>query len=148
MRHFFNSIALLLTFLSTTIGQSITPVRWDSSVEKTADGEFLLTFTADIDKDWVIYGMEEHDDGPIPTSINFEEGTFQLDGTVESESESIVTDDQLFMIKLEKFKKQAVFTQKVKSSDLQTVKGWITYMTCDGERCLPPTDVDFSLELK
>ncbi len=148
MRNIVTTTFLLLSLITVGFSQGPSPVNWTTSAEKTADGAYLLTFAADIKQDWVIYGMEEHDDGPIPTSINFEEGSFELDGTVASDSESIITDDKLFMIKLEKFKNKAIFTQKVKAPDGETVKGWITYMTCDGERCLPPTDVDFSLELK
>jgi len=124
------------------------PVKWSFEAEKTSDGEYTLHFIADIEKDWVIYGMEENEDGPIPTSINFEEGTFVLLDEITSTSESTISDDPLFMIKLEKFKTQAHFTQLVKVDDPTKMAGWVTFMTCDGERCLPPTDIDFSFDLK
>ena len=52
------------------------------------------------------------------------------------------------MIELEKFKQEALFTQNITAQSGTTVKGWVTFMTCDGEKCLPPTDVDFSFDLK
>jgi len=148
MRHIAITFLLSISLAIVGLAQAPSPVSWTTSAEKASDGDYLLTFAAAIKPDWVIYGLEEHDDGPIPTSINFDTGAYELRGEVESRSESSVTDDEIFMIKLEKFAKEAIFTQKVKATSGETVKGWITYMTCDGERCLPPTDVDFSLELK
>ncbi|MEZ4987128.1 MAG: cytochrome c biogenesis protein CcdA [Saprospiraceae bacterium] len=41
-----------------------------------------------------------------------------------------------------------VFTQKVKVTDFsQPIKGYLEFMTCDDEKCLPPTEVDFSFTL-
>jgi thiol:disulfide interchange protein DsbD len=123
------------------------PVKWAFNYEKVSDTEYTLHFDASINKGWVIYGMEETD-GPIPTSINFEEGDFALNDGIVSQSESTVAHDDIFMIELEKFKKEAIFTQNITAQSGTTVTGWVTFMTCDGEKCLPPTDVDFSFDLK
>lgn len=128
--------------------QQMEPVKWSFDTEKTADGQYTLHFTADIEKDWVIYGMEEHEDGPIPTSVNFDKGSYKLVDEVTTTSESTISDDQMFMVKLEKFKTQADFTQMVSVDGPTTISGWVTFMTCDGERCLPPRDIDFTFDLK
>ena len=52
------------------------------------------------------------------------------------------------MVELEKFKNEALFTQDVKADEGSMVSGFVTFMTCDGEKCLPPKDIDFSFELK
>lgn len=141
-------LSLAFAFQVGLAAQQMEPVKWKFDAEKSTDGTHTLTFTAEIEKNWVIYGMEELDDGPIPTSINFEKGTYELVGDLNTESESSITDDPLFMVKLEKFKTEASFTQAIKISEPTTVSGWVTFMTCDGERCLPPKDIDFTFDLK
>ena len=44
-----------------------------------------------------------------------------------------------------KFEKQAVFRQTIEiiSKDFK-LTGYLTFMTCDDTKCLPPTDVEFS----
>ncbi len=123
------------------------PVKWEFNFEKVAENQYTLHFDASIEKGWVIYGMEETD-GPIPTSIAFEEGEFELKEGIVSHSESTIAKDDLFMIELEKFKHEALFTQDISAQSGTTVTGWVTFMTCDGEKCLPPKDIDFSFELK
>ena len=47
-----------------------------------------------------------------------------------------------------KFYTKAKFIQKVKIKDkVSPVSGYLTFMTCDDTRCLPPTDIDFVFEL-
>jgi len=42
-----------------------------------------------------------------------------------------------------------VMTQKVKvSDDSKPISGYLTFMTCNDKTCLPPSDVDFSFEVK
>jgi len=142
---------ITLTFISfalSAFSQTIKPVDWTFEANRNDEGDYILQFKAEIKKDWVIYGMEEHDDGPIPTTINFDEGKYEKIGELSTLSESEIKQDPLFMIELEKFKEEAVFTQKIKLLEATTISGWVTYMTCDGDRCLPPSDVDFSFDLK
>jgi len=146
MKNFILLFIFIGSFLQLGNAQ-LEPVKWEFNYEKVSETEYMLHFDASIDKEWVIYGMEETD-GPIPTSINFEEGEFELNDGIISHSKSIVANDEIFMLELEKFKQEALFTQKVTGKPGSTVTGWVTYMTCDGEKCLPPTDVDFSFELK
>ena len=42
-----------------------------------------------------------------------------------------------------------VFTQKVTVVDYsQPITGYLEFMTCDNERCLPPTEVDFKFSVE
>jgi thiol:disulfide interchange protein DsbD len=48
-----------------------------------------------------------------------------------------------------KFAKKVTFTQKVKVTDFaKPISGYLEFMTCDDKRCLAPTEVDFSFQLK
>ena len=49
---------------------------------------------------------------------------------------------------LVKYSKKAKFTQRIKvAGDADSVKGNLTYMTCDETSCLPPTNLDFDIAL-
>jgi hypothetical protein len=107
-------------------------------------------FTATIDPGWAIYSQYlEDEDGPIPTSFQYdEEGHFELIGKNEETGNRKEAFDPIFEMNVIKFTKKAIFTQKVKATDLsKPITGYLTYMTCDDERCLPPTDFDFSFQL-
>ena len=57
--------------------------------------------------------------------------------------------DKVFEMNLIKFSKTAVFTQRVSVADFsKPITGYLTFMTCDDSRCLPPTDVDFNFKLE
>ena len=47
------------------------------------------------------------------------------------------------------FENSVVFQQKIKlKKAATTVKGKLEYMTCNDQKCLPPEDLDFSVDVK
>jgi len=135
----------------TLSAQILEPVKWETSHQYLGDDEYELVFTAKIDDGWKIYSQYlESDDGPIRTSFNFDESAhFKLIGrTEESETNRKKMFDEVFKMNLITMKKEGVFTQKIKVSDLsEPVTGYLEFMCCDDTRCLPPTEVDFSFAL-
>lgn len=148
MRIVLFSIFLLTHF--TLSAQFLSPVKWSTSFEKVSENEYNLIFTADIDAGWYVYSQYlESQDGPIPTTFTYEEGShFQLiDKNVESghKKEGF---DEIFQMNVTKFQDKVTFTQKVLVNDPNTpIKGYLEFMTCDNERCLPPTEEEFSFML-
>ena len=128
------------------------PVKWSYGISKGQDDLYTIKFTADIQDGWTVYSLYTEDNGPFPTSVNYEtEGGFELIGDAEESGKKKEGPDPLFdnvnVIKYlsgEKF----VISQKLKSTGAEELKGYLTYMTCDSEKCLPPTDVDFVFNLK
>ena len=142
---------LLLAFSAPSFAQVLDPVKWETEYKAISDTEFDLIFKAKMDPSWAIYSQYlESDDGPIPTSFEFEAGGhFQLVGKCAETGYKKEGYDPLFEMNVVKYLKNAEFTQRVKVSDLsKPITGYLTFMTCDDERCLPPTDVDFSFSLK
>lgn len=148
---FFYTLALsvLCTF---GYGQILEPVKWDMTQEALGNDEYKLIFTAKIDAGWSIYSQFTDDGGPVPTSFNFDEGAhYTRVGTVEEKGKKKEGADPLFdNVNVIKFiKGPVVFTQKVKVTDYSTpIVGWLEFMTCDDERCLPPTEIDFSFNIE
>lgn len=149
MRVFFTISALLLS--SVLWGQLKDPVKWTTSYKQVSAGEFDLIFTATIDDGWDIYSQFlESDEGPVPTSFNFEEGAhYKLKGKCEESGNKKTSYDKVFEMNLTKFSKKGIFTQRVVVSDLnKAITGYLEFMTCDDERCLPPKAIDFEFVLK
>ena len=144
-------ITLFFFCLSANISfaQVLTPVSWDFAAEDLGDDEYMVIYRAKIDSTWVVYSQYlESDDGPIPTSFTYEEmdgteliGDNMEEGTIKEEY------DQIFDMNLKKLSGEVYFKQKVKGKSGMTIVGYLTYMTCDNARCLPPTDVDFEITL-
>lgn len=139
---------VLLAIITSSYSQIFKPVKWSFSQEKISDKEYYLVFTAKIDKGWTIYSQFTADDGPIPTTITFEESTgIELVGKASESGKKKEGMDALFGVNVIKFlaDKPFVMKQKVKVKDAsKKVSGYVTYMACDNEKCLPPTDEEFS----
>ncbi|MBK8623567.1 MAG: thioredoxin family protein [Saprospiraceae bacterium] len=138
----------MMTLVTSSFSQIFKPVKWSFSQEKINDKEYYLVFTAKIDKGWTIYSQFTADDGPIPTAITFEESSgIELLGKANESGKKKEGMDALFGVNVIKFlaDKPFVMKQKVRIKDVsKKVSGYVTYMACDDEKCLPPTDEEFS----
>ena len=132
---------------SVAIAQFHDPVKWSMSQKKVAENEYELVFKADIEPGWNVYSQYlESDDGPIRTSFNYDEGDhFELVGKNVEQGHKKEGHDEIFDMHLVKFYKEVTFTQRVKVTDAsKPIAGYLEFMTCDDERCLPPTEKEFS----
>lgn len=131
--------------------QDLNPVSWRFTADKISEDVFDLNFTARLNKGWYIYSQQLEDDGPIPTSINigFQE-SFTLIGTPkETGSNKQEGYDQLFDIQVIKYAKKVTFTQRVRLLEkVDEISGYVEFMCCDNERCLPPKEIDFTFSFK
>lgn len=125
------------------------PVNWVINFTKVSDNEVDLVATATIAEGWYVYAQKlESADGPIPTSINFNEGISATEvSNVESTSvpaNKIEGMDEVFKMKVTKYKHDFTITQRIKVQDpSKGVSGYLEFMTCDATKCMPPTGVDF-----
>ncbi len=129
----------------------LTPVTWEFEVQDETDSTAVVVATAVVEEGWTIYSQTISPDyGPIPTTFTFEPGDgFVLSGAAV-ESEPIENFDPVWEMQLKYFSSGATFRQKVRKTSDKPVKvhGFITYMACDGFKCLAPEDVDFELDIK
>jgi thiol:disulfide interchange protein DsbD len=141
-------VALLsLVLLSTAaIAQLKNPVSWSFEQKKVSANEYDLLFKATIENKWHLYSEKPMDGGPIETSVKFDEtGRFEKIGTFHALSEPKKVFDKSFNMNVEYFSNQVTFVQRVKlvhEGDVE-VKGYVEFMCCDDESCLPPTEAHF-----
>ena len=142
----------LLSFLfiisTTSFGQILDPVDWVFNSEKTGENEYVLKFTATIDDGWTVYSQYTDDSGPVPTTFEFDNPElFEKIGESTESGKKKEGFDKIFQMDVIKFLSGKPFeiTQKIKVKDYsKPITGYLTYMTCDKTKCLPPTDEDFS----
>ena len=139
------------------VSQIYEPVKWNFSKQQISESSYELIFTADIDPGWAIYSNDllngevdcDIEICPIPVSFEFnkmDSNDVSLTGEIiEIDENKSSSQDPIFLMKVTKFIKKATFKQlvEIKNKDA-SISGFLTYMTCDDTKCLPPTDVDFS----
>lgn len=143
-------IFILAVVLSGALNaQVIEPIKW--SFSHTQDGnEAELVFTAKMDAGWHLYDTYLPEGGPIPTEFIFSDTTlFELVGDLQKSPEPVEKFDQIFMLNLRYFSGEAVFKQKIRllSDEAVKIAGYVTFMGCDDEMCLPPNDAEFSFQM-
>ena len=133
--------AALILFAVTARCELQNPAKW-----RFAYNNESLTFAADIDEGWHLYGLDIPEGGPRPVSFTVEhiEGA-ELIGGVAPESNAIEKYDELFKMTLQWYEKTALFKQRIKVTDpaLFSISGEVEYMLCNDEVCLSPTRVPF-----
>lgn len=144
-------LPLFLVFASSSLNAQIfDPVKWSFAVDRHDDENATLSLTASIEDGWHIYAQVLQSDlGPIPTSFQFDASpNYSLSGKVLEEKFKTEYDPN-FEMDLNYFEKKATWRQKIKinSADAFIVKGTLTFMVCDDERCLPPEDLPFSFNV-
>lgn len=144
-------ISLLIISANALFSQILDPVDWGFTYNKTAEKEYELIFTANIDDTWHLYSLNLPDGGPIPTSFTINESDhFELIGEVEEISEAEEIYDPSFDMNVKLFSDEAVFIQKVRllTDGAVTITGSVEFMSCDDKRCLPPKDEEFIFKLE
>ena len=137
---------VLLSNIAT--GQIYEPVTWSHELRITGKTTGEIIHKATIEDKWHLYGMNIPKNGPRPTRIVYE--TFsnaEKDGDIIARSKLLEVFDKNFNMNLSWYANEAIFIQKIKFKDATQVKieGFVEFMACDDERCLPPMQDEFSL---
>ncbi|MDD2284835.1 MAG: cytochrome c biogenesis protein CcdA [Paludibacter sp.] len=142
-------LLILFALLAPVVsGQIFDPVTWSHDLKITGKTTGEIIHKATIEDKWHLYGMNIPQNGPRPTRIVYETLTnAEKVGDIIAKSQLIEVFDKSFDMNLSWYAKEAVFVQKIKFKDAAQVKieGYVEYMACDDERCLPPVQDEFSL---
>ena len=139
-------LALAFSFKFADAQQKQDPVTWNAVYKSTGADEGEIVITGNIQKGWHTYSQRATDAGPIPTSITFSPGKYELNGKTE-ETDAHEEYVPAFEAKIFVFTDKAEFKQKVKlKTKAQTILMKIEYMSCNDMMCLPPKTVDLSVK--
>jgi thiol:disulfide interchange protein len=146
MRFVLSAFTLILAFSAQS--QILNPVKWTFESVRISEGEYKLRFVARIDKGWTVYSQYTSDEGPVPTSITYDsDKNITLLGKASESGVKKEGLDPFFDVNVIKFtaEKPFVIEQKIKVKNPQeALTGYVNFMACDHEKCLPPTDAEFS----
>ncbi|GHT24114.1 thiol:disulfide interchange protein DsbD [Bacteroidia bacterium] len=121
-------------------------VRWNYSINDKAE----IVFRTSIDRGWHLYDMNQPEGGPNPTVFHIEKiaGAERL-GKVTTSTGITTKWDESFDMNVSWYSSNPTFVQRLKITDPEkfTVTGYVEYMTCNDESCLPG-QLEFSLTKK
>ena len=145
MRNIFLFQFILVLFLpAKTWSQN--KVKWETKYDiKSSE----IVIYAKIEKSWHLYSINNSVDlGPVPTQFYFpKQKGLKLQGKIQ-EQQPIVAFDSNFGATLGYHEMAAEFRQKVKLRKVKNILFTVTYMVCDDSQCLPPTEVNLTLQIK
>ena len=151
MRSIFFALGLLLS----TVGLSAQIVRdavsWTRSVEDKSPTEKVLVFTAQVKGEWHLYGTDLPKGGPTPTHLLVDKiSGAELVGGLVASQKPIEKFDPNFEMTLRFYSGKVSFRQKIRITDPKkfALVGAVRYMVCNDEQCLPPTNFEFTIQLK
>ncbi len=125
-------------------------LKWSFSTKDAGNCQVDLIITGTIQDGFYTYSQFlESEDGPVATTLTFQEGAhFKLVGKAKESGGVIKAYDQVFDMTLSKFKHNAIFTQRVEVKDpSKPISGYLNFMACNDDHCEPPRDVDFSFKI-
>jgi hypothetical protein len=136
------SLFFLMVFSGTMAlhAQVNKPVTWKFSVNRIDEKKIAIVADAIIEKPWHLYSTIIPEGGPIATSLVFEESSFfKPTGGLTEEPKAVLHDDEAFQMKIGYFSGNARITQlaEVTSVDAFKIKGYVEFMACNDEQCLP-----------
>ena len=143
------SLIIIAIFLAVnTFSQIYEPVKWTKELKITGERTADVIIHASIDEGWHLYGIHLPKDGPRATAIVFESvKNAQKVGELQTPSKLHKAYDANFDMELNWYTTQADFIQKISYTDISKVevKGYIEFMACNDQSCLPPSQELFNL---
>lgn len=137
-------------------GHLLDPVSWEFSAKSIGNNEVLVIAKPIIDEGWHLYADLGSNDGPIPTTMWLNEEAskdkYVAVGKVQSNPEVAKEDivfEELFQVDVAYLPHDAVLEMKVSlQAATELIKGELEYQACDDQQCLPPTWVEFAVDVK
>lgn len=136
-------LGLFFINLTTFAQTNENPAVWTHEVHKLSDTEYELVFKGKIMDGWHVYSQYTAEGGSLPSEFSFEEvgEDYELIGKTE-ESETIKEYSDIFEVEETFFKKEAIFTQKIKLLDpeVNQISVNLFYQICK-EVCIPADEL-------
>ncbi len=144
------ALILALFFISAgAFAQIENPVTWSYGHKKISKTEAIIYLKATIEDGWHIYSQNIKPGGPIKTSFTFASSKDFVPVGKTIEPKPATKFEKVFNMDVSYFKNEVIFQQKVKLlKPTATVKGKLEFMVCNETKCLPPAEVDFTVQVK
>jgi len=149
MKQYFSILTALILISGVLKAQVSDPVKWQLGYKYNPDNSVEINFNASIQGKWHMYGAFFPEGGPVATTFHFDTSKyFKLSGAIKEVTPPERKKDPNFdNMEITLHNGKAVFAQKIicKTSGPFTIKGFIEYMTCNDQTCLPPKQKQFAV---
>lgn len=140
-------VVLVATTVAIAAAQRPVHVTWTTSVEAKSATEGVITWAADIEEGWHIYGFSE--DSPFPTTFEVDSvAGLEFIGDIQPSAEPSIHVDETLKMKLPWWLGKVQFSRAFRiAAGMQgaTLRGTISYMACTEEACTRPEHVPFEV---
>ncbi len=144
------SLFLVSLFSIAAFAQSSKQVNWTFTSKKVADKTYEVHMTAVIGPNYHMYATNAGVEGPLPTTIKFTSNPLaSLDGKVKEAGKLIKKKEDVWGGNVQFFEKTVDFVQvvKLKANVKTNVAGTVEFMVCNDSQCLPPSKVEFKVNI-
>ncbi len=134
----------------TLHAQSSKQVQWTYVAKKVADKIYELHITATIGENYHMYAQDPGVEGPLPTTFKFAGNPLAAtDGKVKELGKMVKKFESAWNGSVNYYEKTVDFVQlvKLKGNIKTNVGGSVEFMVCNDTRCLPPSTVDFKVNV-
>ena len=140
-------LMLLCVVPMVAMAQTEQVVKWKHSVEDKGNGLYTVELKAEIGEGWHIYTIDPAK-AFNPTTFEFtpSEGV-TAEGDLRSLSKAHIEKDELLMMEIGQYDREAIFEQDFKAENGGEVKIKVSYQACNVGSCLSPTDEEFVVAL-
>ncbi len=148
-RKYILSFLIFIACLAFANADVLNPVKWQITGKQINQQTIRMNFKAQIDKNWHLYGSEIVGEGPVPTTVFYDDTTlFKSIGSLVPDHPPESVYDPNFGIKLPFYDHTVTFTQTLTTLDAvpSKITGFIEFMCCDDKTCIPPAQEEFSVQ--
>ncbi len=141
------SPGLLIPEISSA--QSLKPVQWTFTSKKITDQLYEVRMDAKVNGNWHIYS-QDGGEGPFSTTFAFTQNPLlNIDGKVQELGTLKKVFEEAFGSEVRYYEKAVSFVQRVKlrGKAKTNLAGKVEYMVCNDKQCLPPAEVNFSVNV-
>ena len=141
---------LLMITAATLNGQSAKQVQWAYTTRKVADKTYEVHMTATIGINYHMYAQNAGVDGPLPTVFKISSNPLVLvDGKVKEVGKMIKKREDVWGGDVQYYEKTVDFVQlvRLKGNIKTNLAGSVEFMVCNESQCLPPSTVEFKVNI-
>lgn len=136
---------------SLVLAQSSNAVKWNFSSKKLSANTYEVHMTATVGGDYHIYAQDAGVEGPLPTSFTFTKNPLVTvpDGKLKESGKMIRKAESVWGGSVQYYEKTVDFFQvvRVKGNGKTNLSGKVEFMVCNEHSCLPPSEVEFAINL-
>ena len=149
MKHLFTLLSVLM-ITTMASAQSAKQVKWSFTSKKIAEKTYEIHMTASLNGNWHMYAQNVGVDGPVPTTFTYTKNPLlSVDGKPKEVGKVIKKKEEVWGGVVNYYEKSVNFIQvvKVKGNIKTNIAGKVEFMVCDDQLCLPPSQVEFTVNL-